>query len=140
MDDRHRILLGRGTRDPCIFQLDPHRYVLYVAAGNGDRGAVCAATRTGPLDWRAEGPALISDVPGDCGPLESPFVFEGQGQYTFFPNHSHHQYEETSVFASRDPLSFEWEQPLCTLFGHACEIFSWGGRTYVSHCGIKDRH
>ena len=140
VERRDRILLGRGTRDPCIVQLGPDRYVLYVAAGHGDCGAVCCASSTNLLDWTQEVPALVSDVPGDWGPLESPFVFERRGLYYLSVNYSHHQYEETLVFASRDPLRFEWEEPLCTIFGHACEVFDWRGTTYISHCGIEDRH
>jgi hypothetical protein len=87
-----------------------------------------------------EHPVLVSDAPGDWGPLESPFVLVHQGLYYLFVNHSHHQYEETLVFVSHDPRRFEWDRPLCTLFGHACEILAWGGKTYISHCGIEDRH
>ncbi len=27
-----------------------------------------------------------------------------------------------------------------TLFAHAAELFDWRGQTYITHCGIEDRH
>jgi hypothetical protein len=83
---------------------------------------------------------LVSDIPGNWGPLESPFVHRHNGLYYLFLNHSHHQYQETLVFVSSDPQKFQWTEPLCTVFSHAAEMFEWGGKTYISHCGIEDRH
>jgi len=135
-----KVWLGKGTRDPCVVHLDDGTYLLYGAAGHRGSGSVVLASSSDLLHWHPEPPALQSDVPGDWGPLESPFVLCHQDWFYLFVNHSHHQYEETLVFASRDPCHFEWSQPVCTLFGHACELFTWGGATYVSHCGIEDRH
>jgi hypothetical protein len=140
VEGRGRLLRGRGTRDPCVVRRGPSDYLLYVAAGHDGCGAVCCASSANLLDWRQEAPALVSDVPGDWGPLESPFVYRRADLYYLFVNHSHHQYEETVVFVSADPLRFDWERPLCTIFGHACEVFEWHGTTYISHCGIEDRH
>ena len=108
VENRDKILLGRGRRDPCIIQLGPNRYLLYGAAGHAGYGAVPCATSANLLDWQVERPALVSDVSGDWGPLESPFAIERQRSYYLFVNHSHHQYEETLVFVSEDPQSFEW--------------------------------
>ena len=56
------------------------------------------------------------------------------------PDTLYRQYEETLVFHSRDPRRFDWTSPLCTLFAHAAEFFDWRGQTYITHCGIEDRH
>lgn len=135
-----KVWLGEGTRDPCVVLLDDGTYLLYGAAAYEGLGAVVLASSSDLINWYAEPPALQSDARADYGPLESPFVLRHQGWFYLFVNHSHHQYEETRVFASRDPHHFEWDTPLCTLFGHACELFPWGGAIYISHCGIEDRH
>jgi hypothetical protein len=138
--DRPDINLGIGTRDPCVLGLENGTYLLYAAAGHEGVGAVALAESSNLLNWTPQPAALVSDVPGVWGPLESPFVHKHEGTYYLFVNHSHRQYEETLVFSSDDPYHFDWNQPLCTLFSHAAEIFTWEGKTYISHCGIEDRH
>lgn len=138
--DPDRINLGRGTRDPCVLARPGGGYLLYAAAGHGPVGAVALAQSADLRRWEKREPALVSDVPGNWGPLESPFVHERNGLFYLFLNHSHHQYQETLVFVSADPQKFQWTDPLCTVFAHAAEIFEWGGKTYISHCGIEDRH
>ena len=134
------VWLGEGTRDPCVVEIDAGQYLLYCAAGHEGMGSVALASSSDLLTWRPEPHALVSDVPGGYGPLESPFVLRHGEWFYLFVNHSHHQYEETLVLASRNPYHFDWKAPLCTLFGHACEVFVWQGRQYISHCGIEDRH
>jgi hypothetical protein len=90
--------------------------------------------------WKQLPPALVSNVRGKWGPLESPFVHRHGNAHYLFLNHSHHQYCETLVFRSESPYYFDWKKPVCTLFTHAAEIFEWKGKTYISHCGIEDRH
>jgi hypothetical protein len=140
LSDLDRIDLGSGTRDPCILPLDDGTYLLYGAAGFGGTGAVVLAESEDLIHWKQRRPALTSDVPGDWGPLESPYVHRRGDDYYLFVNHSHRQYQETLVFHSQTPYTFDWQFPLCTLFAHAAEILTWGGRTYISHCGIEDRH
>lgn len=135
-----RIILGPGTRDPCVLSMQGETCLLYAAAGNDGVGAVALARSKNLMQWEKLEPALISDVKGRWGPLESPFVYERNGLYYLLLNHSHHQYEETLVFVSISPYKFEWDTPLCTLFSHAAEVFEWHGKTYISHCGIEDRH
>ncbi len=139
--DKPRVTLGlAGTRDPCIIKLKDGTYLLYAAAGQQGGAGVGLASSTNCIDWKKEAPALVSNVPGEWGSLESPFVLFRDGWYYLFINHSHRQYEETIVFASRDPKKFDWSKPLCTIFGHASEIFEFDGKTYISHCGIEDLH
>jgi len=142
LDDIDPIFLGEGTRDPCVVILDSGDYLLFAAAGNEGYGAVVCASSPDleTWQWQQEEPALLSDVIGSWGPLESPFVYRHDNLWYLFVNHSHHQYEETLVFVSENPGRFDWNKPLCTIFGHAIEIFDWGGKTYISHCGIEDRH
>jgi len=146
LDTWHRIpdapgvTLGQGTRDPCILPLDDGGHLLYGAAGHEGHSAVVLASSHDLMHWEPQEPALLTDIPVPWGALESPFVHRRGPDYYLFVNHSHRQYEETLVFHSRDPRRFDWPSPLCTVFAHAAELFTWRGRTYISHCGIEDRH
>jgi hypothetical protein len=131
--------LGKGMRDPCVVELDDGTYLLYICAGHGPVGAVTLAESADLREWRVLPPALVSDMEGDWGPLESPFVHRHGDLFYLFLNHSHRQYEETLVFVSEDPRHFDWEKPLTTIFCHATEVFTWEGKTYLSHCGLEDR-
>lgn len=132
--------LGHGTRDPCVVKQDDGTYLLYATAGHGEYAAVSLAESTDLRRWKQLPPALASDIRGHWGPLESPFVHRRDKTWYLFINHSHHQYCETIVLRSDNPRHFDWNAPLCTLFTHAAEIFEWQGKTYISHCGIEDRH
>lgn len=138
-EDAPKIDIGCGTRDPCIIEHEGKR-LLYCACGFGDVGSVGLAESEDLVHWQKLEPALISDMPGDWGSLESPFVLCKNGWFYLLVNNSHHQYEETLVFASKTPYRFDWNNPLCTIFAHAAEVLTWEGRTYISHCGIEDRH
>ena len=132
--------LGPGTRDPCVLQSDAGTFLLYGAASHSGKSAVVLAESRDLARWKPAAPALLSDLEIGWGALESPFVYRRGDDYYLFVNHSHRQYEETLVFHSRDPRRFDWASPLCTLFAHAAEILDWQGRTYITHCGIEDRH
>ncbi len=132
--------LGPGTRDPCVARLDDGEYLLVAAAGLNGFGSVATARSRDLVSWTTGRHALRSDVPGAWGPLESPCLARRREDYYLFVNHSHRQYEETLVFHSREPDSFDWRDPLCTIFGHAAEVFDWQGATYITHCGIEDEH
>lgn len=137
---RATLKLGSGTRDPCLLRLDDGTYLLYGAAGHEGRSAVVLASSPDLAHWTQEPPALLSDVLIPWGALESPFLHRRGDDYYLFVNHSHRQYEETLVFHSRDPRKFHWSSPLCTVFAHAAEVFVWRGKSYITHCGIEDRH
>lgn len=132
--------LGPGTRDPCVMALEGGEFVLYAAAGREGVGSVATARGRDLVQWTSGRPALVSDVPGAWGPLESPAIHRRGDDFYLFVNHSHRQYEETLVFHSREPDAFDWGDPLCTLFAHAAEVFEWHGKTYITHCGIEDEH
>lgn len=136
------LFLGPGTRDPCVLRLDDGTYLLYGAATHEKGSAVVLATSRDLTHWQQEKPALQSQVitVRDHGALESPFVHRRGDDYYLFVNFSHRQYAETLVFHSKNPYRFDWASPLCTTYTHAAEIFTWGGKTYITHCGIEDRH
>lgn len=139
--DQPKLDLGDGTRDPCILKMPDGEYLLYATAGHGETTSIIAlATSTNCIDWQEQEPALTAEFPRGAGVLESPFVHRRGEWFYLFTNNSHHQYEETLVFASKDPLRFDFDQPLCTMFAHAAEILEFKGKTYMSHCGIEDRH
>ena len=140
MPDAGVLDLGPGTRDPCVVRLDDGTYLLYGTAAHGEMSAVVLASSRDLMEWQTEAPVLLSDVKSSYGALESPFVYRRGDDYYLFVNFSHRQYEETLVFWSRDPRRFDWASPLCTLFAHAAEMFDWRGKTYITHCGIEDRH
>jgi hypothetical protein len=123
-----------------VLQLDDGTYLLYLAGVYDGLSSVLLGTSQDLLHWTRQEPALRTDVPSPYGYLESPFVHRRGKDYYLFVNYSHRQYEETLVFHSRDPRRFDWSAPVCTLFGHASELFVWQGRTFISHCGIEDRH
>lgn len=131
---------GKGTRDPCVHRLNDGTYLLYGAAGHAGRSAVVLASSRDLEHWTPEPPALLSDIAIGWGALESPFLHQRGADYYLFVNFSHRQYEETLVFHSRNPRKFDWASPLCTLFAHAAEVFVWRDQTYITHCGIEDRH
>jgi hypothetical protein len=113
---------------------------LYVCEAKGNSSVIALASSPDFMDWKLEEPALVSDVSSDFGALESPFVLYHHDAYYLLVNFSHRQYEETLVFSSENPHKFNWEKPICTLFGHASEIFIWNNDMYISHCGIEDKH
>ena len=132
--------LGQGTRDPCVLQLQDGVYLLYGACGHEGRSAVALASSNDLTHWKQEEPALLTDIPVSYGALESPCVYQRENAYYLFVNYSHRQYEETLVFHSNNPRRFDWQSPLCTVFAHAAKVLAWRGMTYISHCGIEDRH
>ncbi|MDD5705627.1 MAG: hypothetical protein PHR35_06855 [Kiritimatiellae bacterium] len=132
--------LGEAGRDPCVLRLDDGTCLLYLAGVHNGLSSVLLGTSRDLLHWKREEPALRTPIPSPYGVLESPFVHRRGDDYYLFVNFSHRQYEETLVFHSRDPRRFDWDAPLCTLFGHASELFEWHERTFISHCGIEDRH
>lgn len=129
-----------GTRDPCMVPDPSGGYLLYHTGGDSGIGKIFLASSRDLRHWTVEEPALVTDATVGPGCLESPFVHERNGVYYLFVNFSHRQYEETIVFASGNPRRFDWRSPLCTLFAHAAEIFTWQGKDYISHCGIEDQH
>ena len=58
-----------------------------------------------------------------------------------FFTYAHRRYTETIVIPSTTPNHFDYNNAATTLFGHAAEIFEYGGRTYISSAGgHKDTH
>jgi len=141
LEDVPKIDLGASTRDPCVLKLDDGRMLMYAAANDkDDASGVGLAESTGGLKWERRPHALRSDIFRPWCLLESPAVIRHGELYYLFSNHSHHQYAETVVYASRDPFTFDYTKPLGTLFAHAAEFFDFDGKTYISHCGIEDQH
>jgi hypothetical protein len=140
MSDIPVLDLGQGTRDPCILQMEDGRYLLYAASGYAGRSAVALASSNDLIQWKPEEPVLLTDIPVPWGALESPCVHRRAEDYYLFVNYSHRQYEETLVFQSKNPRRFDWQSPVCTLFAHAAKLLTWRDSTYISHCGIEDRH
>lgn len=136
---QHSIKFGKATRDPCIIRLDDGQLLVYATDSHEGFSCVHTGVSSDGKNWQAQQPALMTDIPCSWGAIESPFVVRRHNVYYLFVNLSHHQYEETVVFASRDPRSFAWDKPLCTVFAHAAEIFCWKNKTYISHCGIEDQ-
>jgi len=72
--------------------------------------------------------------------VESPFILERNGLWYLFCTYAHRRYEETIVVVSDNPDYFNHgKNCLTTLFGHASEIFTYNGKTYISSCGPEDQ-
>ncbi|HEX5658968.1 MAG TPA: hypothetical protein VFX59_17360 [Polyangiales bacterium] len=95
-------------------------------------------------DWVPLAPALRNPraCPDACwGWYESPFVVARDGGFylfTTFTSSSTEDYENTTVYFSRDPTHFSPE-PVATLHAHGGEVHEEGGALYLTHGGWPDK-
>ncbi len=133
--------LWSSTRDPHILKgNDGYYWIHLVSSGIGGREN-SQVIRVKTKDFEVfQDPEVIMEIEGVRTAVESPFLVERVGRWYLFCTYAHRRYEETIVVVSDNPDHFDpVKNLLTTLFGHASEIFSYNGKTYISSCGPEDR-
>jgi len=142
--NRKEVFGASGHRDPCIIRLADGRFAQFFAGALAtepkSRQTVNVAVSRDLKHWEAHPPCLETCIPKApfSGVLESPFVLEHGGMFYLFVCFAHRRYYETLVYVSDDPMHFEPENPITTLFTHAPELIEIDGRVFISSCGIED--
>ena len=140
-------------RDHFILQKDDGEYIMYVSGIKDRRGCISTAVSQDLLKWQFCGYALTasSDSPLEpaWGAMESPFVIKKDDYYYLFVTYtdcSDSTYNDTLVFASKDPLDFGCYMgnenpavPITHLYAHAPEILTENGKYFISTCGWKNK-
>ncbi len=134
-------ILWPSSRDPHIIKRADGKYWIHVVSSGIDGRWNSQVIRIKTRDFEHfEAPQVIMEIEGTRTAVESPFLVERNGLWYLFCTYAHRRYEETIVIVSDDPNHFDFkENCLTTLFGHASEIFTYNGRTYISSCGPEDR-
>ena len=140
----HPEKLWISSRDPHIMKGPDGKYWIHiVSTGNeGVKQSQVLRIRTTDFIQFEDLETILGINDNDFATLiESPFLLKhGEWWYLFF-TYAHRRYTETLVVVSDNPDHFDYENnTLTTLFGHAAEIFSFKGETYISSCGPEDRH
>lgn len=134
-------VLWSSTRDPHIMKGADGKYWIHVVSSGINQADNAQIIRLKTKDFHDfEKPEVIMEIQGVRTAIESPFLMERNGLWYLFCTYAHRRYEETVVIVSDDPGNFDLEKNcLTTLFGHAAEIFTYEGRTYISSCGPEDQ-
>ena len=137
-------------RDHFVMRLG-EKYYMYVTGVKDRKGSIAVASSDDLINWQFEGYALTS---GDaapykhgCGGMESPYVVKrGEWYYLFvtYTDCSPATYNDTYVFASRDPLHFgcymgeeDEAVPITKIYAHAPEIIEENGEYQITTCGWR---
>lgn len=131
-----------STRDPHIMKRPDGYYWIHVVSAENNGVKQSQVLRIKTKDFvNFEDPVTILSINDNDYEtfMESPFMVERKGLWYLFFTYAHRRYEETIVIVSDNPDHFDYPQNvLTTLFGHASEIFTFGGKTYISSCGPED--
>ncbi|BDD12264.1 hypothetical protein FUAX_46960 (plasmid) [Fulvitalea axinellae] len=132
------------SRDPHIMKGPDGKYWIHIVA-TGNKGAKQSQVlRIRTKDFvNFEDPETILGINDNTWAtmMESPFLVKRNDLWYLFFTYAHRRYAETIVVVSENPDHFDFEKnTLTTLFGHAAEIFSYKGKTYISSCGPEDKH
>lgn len=140
-------------RDHFVLKITDGKYLLYVSGIYNKRGAISVFSSSDLLEWTFEKFALSSGEsaplqPG-WGAMESPFVVKKDDWYYLFVTYTdcrNENYNNTLVFASKDPLSFgEYDgsqkgaRPIARVSAHAPEILEENGEYYITTCGWRSK-
>lgn len=133
-----------SSRDPHIMKGPDGKYWIHVVS-TGNKGVKqTQVLRIRTKDFvNFEDPETILGINDNnwATLIESPFLLERNGLWYLFFTYAHRRYAETLVVVSDNPDSFDYENnTLTTMFGHAAEIFTYKGKTYISSCGPEDAH
>lgn len=126
-------------RDPYIFRHDGRFLVYTTRTVNEADQRSAVGVRTSPDLRHFSGPRIAHVQPyaaANAGDAESPVVIERGGWYYLFVCRAASAYRLTSVYASRDPLSFPIEGHVADLAVHAAEVVRLeGDRWVITDCG-----
>ncbi len=134
-------ILWPSSRDPHIIKGKDGKYWIHVVSSGVEGRENSQIIRFKTKDFNSfEEPQVIMEIGGIRTAVESPFLVEKNGLWYLFCTYAHRRYEETIVVVSDNPNHFDCEKNcITTLFGHASEIFTYDGKTYISSCGPEDR-
>ena len=133
-----------STRDPHIMKGPDNKYWIHVVSSKNRGVKNSQILRIRTTDFvtfeSPETVLAINDNTHGVTYLESPFLIEHSGRWYMFFTYAHRRYNETVVVGSSNPDSFNYYNgTVTTLFGHAAEIFEYGGKTYISSSGPEDK-
>ena len=134
-----------STRDPQIIARPDGSYWIIITSFDTHNRKESQIIRLITKDFITfQGPEVIMAIQDyrSWGTLiESPFLWEHNGLWYLFFTYAHRRYCETPVVVSGSPDNFDFQKNcITTLFGHAAEIFTYQGKTYISSCGPEDKH
>lgn len=141
--------LFSAHRDHFVLKLGEKNYLMYIVGTNNKRGCVSYFHSENLLEWDFKGYALTSgdDAPlsPPWGAMESPYIVKKDDYYYLFITYtdcSNENYNDTLVFASKDPTCFgEYNGgnggavPITKITAHAPEIIKEGDEYYITTCG-----
>ena len=137
---RQKILsnLPETTRDPCIVQMEDSRFFIYLCTPNPE-GSSITVTETRDFKTFEHTRICLNLKDGvTYGGMESPLMIRHNGLFYLFFTYAHRHYYEEIVCVSDKPDEFSMDRVVTTLYGHACELLNWQGKTYISSCGPED--
>lgn len=128
-------------------------YYMYVTGIKDRQGCISVCSSSDLMHWKFEGYALTcgsrTPLTPAWGATESPFIVKRGEYYYLFVTYTdcrEENYNDTLVFASKDPLNFgcymgeENEAvPVAKLYAHAPEILEEDGKYYITTCGWRSK-
>lgn len=128
--------LNYTKRDPCIIEEDG---VYYIYLCNPQKqGSSVELVMTRDFEHFTNETCLYVNDGSNYGGIESPYVLKKGDLYYMFFTYAHRHYSETIVLASKEKNHFSMNDIVTTLYGHACEIFTFQEEEYISTCGPED--
>ncbi len=128
---------GFDARDPMVLRVQDEWVLYYTAtsAPDGGQHVVAALTCSDLVHWSNKREVFVHPKQGTFGgPTESPFVVAQDNRYFLFVC-TNEPYDDTAVYESDSPWSFDVERRVGQLPAHAAEVVRDGERWLVSRCG-----
>lgn len=128
---------GFDARDPMVLRVGDEWVLYYTATSTPEGGnhVVAAVTSRDLVRWSNKRVVFVHPKRGTFGgPTESPFVVARGGRYYLFVC-TNEPYDDSAVYESDSPWSFEVERCVARIPAHAAEVLVDGERWWVSRCG-----
>lgn len=130
--------LSEAKRDPCILAQDDGSFLVYLCTPNSEGSSITVTRTTDFVHFESPKTCLLVRDGVTYGGMESPFVVYRNGLYYLFFTYAHRHYYETVVCYSEAADRFSIDNIVTTLYGHAAELLTYQGKTYMSSCGPED--